>query len=289
MFRELDKQTEHEMEEQFLGTVLGWFAGPTAGPTGTVNRQSKAYISWVQQSLNKIMGLKLAVDGRVGAQTRSAVRAFQTKAGLTVDGKVGANTEKALIRAGATQPPTSSTPAPSTAKGPLALVGTRLPRSGPGFTTTNNNRKYGIPETVQALQAIAAEWSRRHPEVVMGVGDMSQEGGGKIDPHVSHRAGLDADVHLLINNQRITSTDPRFREWRRYVEEFAQLVKRNSVLPVKKVWFQDPQRQTKNVDHITDGHTKHLHIRFCMPAAYRSQLDLGRIYGPGEKKADYNC
>ena len=76
-----------------------------------VNRQSPEYAMWVQQSLNKILGLRLAVDGITGTQTRSAIRSFQQKKGLLVDGIVGPQTEGALIRAGAGNPP-GAAPAP---------------------------------------------------------------------------------------------------------------------------------------------------------------------------------
>lgn len=61
-----------------------------------INRKSRDYIKWVQQSLNQIMGLKLVVDGTMGTQTRSAIRGFQQKQGLKADGVVGSSTEAAL-------------------------------------------------------------------------------------------------------------------------------------------------------------------------------------------------
>jgi peptidoglycan hydrolase-like protein with peptidoglycan-binding domain len=75
-----------------------------------VNRQSTGYARWIQQSLNKILGLRLTVDGVVGTLTRSAIRSFQQRYGLTADGVVGPITEAAMIRAGASQPPQSSAP-----------------------------------------------------------------------------------------------------------------------------------------------------------------------------------
>lgn len=64
---------------------------------GEVNRRSCTYIKWVQQLLNRIMGLRLAVDGTMGPQTRSAIRSFQEKNGLPVTGIVGPDTERALM------------------------------------------------------------------------------------------------------------------------------------------------------------------------------------------------
>lgn len=75
---------------------------------GEVNRSSRDYIMWVQQALNRLMGLRLVVDGISGTQTRSAVRSFQQQRGLTVDGIVGPQTEQALIAAGAGNPPGGS-------------------------------------------------------------------------------------------------------------------------------------------------------------------------------------
>jgi outer membrane protein OmpA-like peptidoglycan-associated protein len=69
-----------------------------------VNRGTQTYIRWVQQSLNKIMGLRLAEDGVVGPQTRSAIRSFQQRSGLVVDGILGPKTEAAMQTALGTTP-----------------------------------------------------------------------------------------------------------------------------------------------------------------------------------------
>ncbi len=73
---------DYELEDE-------WEAPP-------LNRGSRDYVRWVQQSLNQILGLKLSTDGLLGAQTRSAIRSYQQKKGLTADGLVGAKTEAAI-------------------------------------------------------------------------------------------------------------------------------------------------------------------------------------------------
>jgi tyrosinase len=108
--------TEWEGVEPCLDEVL----------EGEVNRSSRDYVRWVQQSMNRIMGLRLAVDGVMGSQTRSAVRSFQQRAGLRADGIVGPATERALIAAGAPPPP-GSVPGIPTPPGPL-LPGVPRPR-----------------------------------------------------------------------------------------------------------------------------------------------------------------
>ena len=287
--RRLDSHLRQQEDEQFLGSLWRYFAEPK----NQVARKSRDYVRWVQRSLNKIMGLRLVVDGISGRNTRSAIRKFQRQQRLTADGIVGSRTERALIAAGSDPPPRAAGSQPTSkapgATRPLALVNIRMPKSGPGFTTSNNNYKYGVPETIEALKAIAREWRKRRPDVQFMVRDISRQGGGKFSTHKSHRIGLDADVQLWVGRQKVSSTHSNYAKWRHYIEELALIIRRNPALPVKRVWFQDKARRTKNVDHTDSGHTRHLHIRFCMPANYGSQLDLNRVYKPGERKPSYTC
>ena len=85
-----------------------------------VNRKSRAYVSWVQQSLNKILGLRLTVDGIQGPQTRRAIRRFQRQKRLRADGIGGPRTEAALIAAGAGRPLQRASPS-SPATRPVSL------------------------------------------------------------------------------------------------------------------------------------------------------------------------
>jgi peptidoglycan hydrolase-like protein with peptidoglycan-binding domain len=93
------RQSELELEDEFESLFENEMLFET-----TINRNSKDYIKWVQQSLNQIMGLSLAVDGDKGVKTKSAIRSFQSSRGLKADALVGVNTEAALIKAGATPP-----------------------------------------------------------------------------------------------------------------------------------------------------------------------------------------
>ncbi len=69
-----------------------------------VNRKSRDYVRWIQRSLNKILKLRLSIDGIIGRNTRNAVRSFQRSHGLVADGIVGSRTEKTLIAMGADYP-----------------------------------------------------------------------------------------------------------------------------------------------------------------------------------------
>lgn len=70
---------------------LEWEAG--------VDRNSREYIRWVQDSLNRLMNLRLPVTGIMDAAVRSALRSFQEKRGLPADGVAGPGTKRALAEA----------------------------------------------------------------------------------------------------------------------------------------------------------------------------------------------
>jgi peptidoglycan hydrolase-like protein with peptidoglycan-binding domain len=115
-----ENDTPPTEREQFLGSLWGYTPRPRRKKTYSdrrqvrsspapqtptaVDRNSREYIKWVQQSLNRVQGLKLAEDGVLGPMTRSAIRSFQSQNGLAVDGIVGPQTENALIAAGAPRP-----------------------------------------------------------------------------------------------------------------------------------------------------------------------------------------
>jgi hypothetical protein len=126
-----DYYPELEREEQFLGSFWDQITGT---PKVQVDRKSRSYAKWVQQSLNKVMGLRLAIDGDIGRMTKSAIRDFQRRQGLTVDGIVGSNTERALIAAGAGQPPQARSS--TTLARPTAGVKAPVPASGSLGTLT---------------------------------------------------------------------------------------------------------------------------------------------------------
>lgn len=134
---------------------------------GEVNRRSAAYVRWVQQALNRIVGAGLAVDGISGRQTRAAVRRFQRQAGLQTDGVVGARTERALVAAGAGAPPggAAGTPTrpPAPAPGSFRLVPVESPGGGrikdkrdphpSNITTVTGTGRRQIPLQRHAAQA----------------------------------------------------------------------------------------------------------------------------------------
>lgn len=63
-------------------------------PSSTVTVPgSNSYVAWVQESLNKLIGAGLIVDGVLGPRTREAVMKFQSVWGLSQTGIVDAETD----------------------------------------------------------------------------------------------------------------------------------------------------------------------------------------------------
>ena len=188
----------------------------------------------------------------------------------------------------AVTPPATGTAAPAPAAspgpgGPFAIVATPLPWGRTG-------RRYGVPETIQALETIHDRWTTRHPkaEAELVVTDISQRGGGRVyPPHKSHRIGLDVDLHLRIDGKGLDHRAADYRTGQRpLVLELVDLIRHNGVLPVKAIGFLDDT--IPGVSPWT-GHGKHLHVRFCMPAHRVAALPLDVAYAGEQARADYTC
>lgn len=79
-------------------SAAGWDFGTTtlrAGSTGV-------YVSTLQTALNTVANAGLVADGKFGAKTTTAVKAFQASKGLVADGLVGNGTKAALNAASGT-------------------------------------------------------------------------------------------------------------------------------------------------------------------------------------------
>jgi hypothetical protein len=95
-------------------------------------------VVWAQQHL-KGAGQTVAIDGNFGASTQSAVKSFQTGAGLAASGKVDAATWQALLRHAPAAAKWSPTSRPKTAKLPARryeIGPSGGARSGSGWRTT---------------------------------------------------------------------------------------------------------------------------------------------------------
>jgi hypothetical protein len=159
-------------------------------------------------------------------------------------------------------------PAPAAQTGPAdPRVRRALPASGPGYYCKDPGRAYGRAGTLQAVTAIAAEWHRRHPAGPrLGITDISLPGGGPIPPHRGHRHGTEVDIRPVRGDGRegpVSCAMPGYS--RRLTQELVGIIRGNPVLPVAKIYFNDPQ-----ITGVSPraGHDNHLHVRFgAVPAA----------------------
>ncbi len=77
--------------------------------------------------------------------------------------------------------------------------GAELPREGEGYTwLRQDDRHYGIPRFVAAIERAARTVARERPGGTLAVGDLSRAQGGQLLPHLSHRTGRDADLLLYL-------------------------------------------------------------------------------------------
>lgn len=158
------------------GFASGELAGLDLGELeweAEVARGSPDYVRWVQSGLNKILGLRLTVDGVAGAQTRSAIRAFQRKYGLAIDGVVGPQTERTLVTSGAGDPPGVGAPSylpPSQSVRPSAAT----PTTALSFIAIRSGVKL-TPETEKAVRALDGHFRRANLQVTLTSGYRSPE------------------------------------------------------------------------------------------------------------------
>lgn len=147
---------------------------------------------------------------------------------------------------------------------PLPPVGVKLTLPAPGlYGTHNEQRRFGITETIAALQEVGVIWERRYPGSPIGIGDISQEGGGEISGHASHRKGVDFDVRPQRSDgdkKPVTYHDSPYS--RDKTQELIDLMCANSALAVRMIFFNDPE--ARGVQEWPN-HDNHLHVRFHFP------------------------
>jgi penicillin-insensitive murein endopeptidase len=87
---------------------------------------------------------------------------------------------------------------------------TELPAAGTGYhLLTPNDRHFGTPRFVAAIERAAAKVERERPGSTLTIGDLSAKSGGRISSHSSHRSGRDADLLLYMTTLEgapVTST-----------------------------------------------------------------------------------
>ncbi|MFE6280953.1 penicillin-insensitive murein endopeptidase [Streptomyces sp. NPDC057877] len=200
----------------------------------------------VQSLLNAKRSAGLSTDGAFGPATHTAVRTFQSHAGIGVDGVVGPTTWKNLLWHFENidfAPGTMCAQSPDGNAGAhwaTAAATAQLEAAAATFATTGNGR--------------------------LPVGDASFEHGGDIPGHASHEVGQDIDVWPLRTDSaqctagRITwqsSTYDRAAT-RRLVQEICAKAPGH----IDLIFFNDPQLIAEGLTTSYPNHDNHLHIRY---------------------------
>lgn len=147
--------------------------------------------------------------------------------------------------------------------GPFPAVNVQLPKSGQGFYSfsANRNKQFGLAKTIKAIEAIGGAWFSTHSTgPLIGIGNISLNGGGFMSPHRSHQRGLDVDIRPLRHDGArvaVTFQDASYSQQR--TQDLVNVIKANGILTVQFILFNDP-----GITGVQSapGHDNHLHVRF---------------------------
>jgi peptidoglycan hydrolase-like protein with peptidoglycan-binding domain len=197
----------------------------------------------VQAQLNKKRRLGLAVDGVFGAGTASAVRTFQSHAGIAADGVVGPTTWRNLIWHYAY---------PS-----FAGMCDKDPDG-------NGAANWGTGSTIGQLEAAVTRFGGGNGPVPLG--DIGFEHGGDIPGHASHEVGVDVDVWPIRTDSaqctagRITWQSSTYD--RAATRALVQAIRATAPGQVALIFFNDPTLISEGLTSSYPNHDNHLHIRY---------------------------
>jgi murein endopeptidase len=168
--------------------------------------------------------------------------------------------------------------------------------SGPGFWVLKPDRAYGRPQVVFRLnEVLCAYHAEFGPDAApLLIGDLSKKGGGKLEPHQSHRSGRDVDIAVVRKDRvfdRPVATSPRTMDVKRtwwlihtlietgevqYVFINGRLIRplyryaRKQGISKERLLelFHYPRRSRWGMGIIRaePGHLAHFHVRFHRPA-----------------------
>jgi len=152
--------------------------------------------------------------------------------------------------------------------------GTQLPLQGPDWVTWNPvtdrspnapKRLYGTEHTIRTIVSVAAAYRATHPDAPrIVVGDISREGGGPMDEHVSHQNGLDADIYFPRLDHKLEAPVAHDQIDRRLSQD---LVDRFVAAGAQMIFvgYGTGFRGPSGVVIPYAGHDYHLHVRFPPP------------------------
>jgi len=230
--------------------------GVKSGSTGPVVRG-------LQDRLVAVGGMTIAQVstglGTFGPQTEAALKTFQMQHGMNPpSGILTDETYRALLLA-----------APQAVHKPELSSSTSidvvLPESGIGYKTYNREPggadQIGRASTIRNVQHLGELWNAIHPDIVIGVGDISRRGGGNFPPHKTHKDGLDVDLRPLTNNGVNEPTNIGAANFSHGRTRELILLIRNS-FAIEVIFFNDPLTINEGLTRHAAGHGNHVHVRF---------------------------
>lgn len=153
--------------------------------------------------------------------------------------------------------------------------GVGLPVEGPGWVTwdpaldrspNRERRLYGTDTLVRALLGVVAAYRAAHPDApALVIGDLSHEGGGPIDEHVSHQNGLDVDIYYPRRDGRLR---PPSRVAQIDLALAQDLVDRFREAGAQ-IMFVGPSTGLRGPAGVVvpyPNHDDHVHVRFARPS-----------------------
>ncbi|MGO7301397.1 S8 family serine peptidase [Rhizobium ruizarguesonis] len=150
-----------------------------------------------------------------------------------------------------------------------APIDVQLPASETSFYAYGPvTKRFGTALTIEAVRVIADEYFEA-TGVRLGVGNISRDGGGPLPPHKDHKRGIDVDLRVPRKDAKEEGTT-----WKESAYSPArtrllvEIVRRNSVVPIRTIFFNDP-----NIPGVTPlgGHDNHLHVSFTGAPALQTE------------------
>jgi hypothetical protein len=154
--------------------------------------------------------------------------------------------------------------------------GVILPDEGPGFYTydpytqappNRRERRNGTATLVREIIDLGRWWERAYPDAPrLGIGDLSNEGGGNFDLHASHENGLDVDIRLPRADGQEGQSNPA-----NYDRALTQALADRLVGRRVEYVFYGPNLDVRGPSGIVmtwPNHDDHLHVRFPDPDGF---------------------
>ena len=153
-----------------------------------------------------------------------------------------------------------------------ALTFVKLPLAGHGWYSYGegvDDKHWGVFDTVESIRKLAGK-VKDQMGLEVGVSDISLRMGGKLEPHTTHRDGVDVDIRPIRQdglNKACWITWTAIYD-RTRTQKFVDLALEDP--NTKKILFND--RQVSGV-HWSSGHHHHLHISYAIRSHPYSSIE----------------